>query len=152
MRGGELAIHGNDSRRITRTAATVTFCEVSARCYLNSRTKASALLVFARLQLGDGGHDFIGHLLVNLFQPRLRTSLRFFPQFAKQHRLAVLHHDAFWFLEPHVASISLERSEDSHRHDGSIRLDHGESKSRAGGLELAVARARAFGKENDHST
>ena len=108
-------------------------------------------MVFTGFQPGNGGHDFVGDLLIDFLEPRFGTGLSFGPERGKIHWPAVLQCDGVWSRKANVTAPGFVGAEDAARNNGRIGFDDGEADARAGGLEFPVTRPGAFRKENDGS-
>src|ERR1041385_1742028 len=98
---------------------------------------------------GNGRHDFVRDLLVNLLETGLGTGLGLGPESFEMHRMSVFDQDAMRAREADMPSEGFKCSPDAHRHDGGVGFDHGQPDAGSGRLQLSVARAGALGKEND---
>ncbi len=80
-----------------------------------------------RLELADFGHEFIGHLLVDLFEPLFGAVLCLGAERAKQHGPTIFHRYPARPGQEHVPIKGLKCSEDA---DGNHRgggFDHREA-------------------------
>jgi len=73
----------------------------------------------------DGRHDFVGDLLIDLLEPRLRANPGFRSQFRKEQERAVLNRDPVTSWEAQVAAKGLVGAKDADWNDGfdMARLD-----------------------------
>src|SRR5580704_8646534 len=105
--------------------------------------------IFARLELRDGGHDFVGNFLVNLLEPRLVAPFGLGPQFLKLHRTAVFYRDLFRQRKFPMPSPGFKGAERPRGHNRRVGLGHDQPDARTRRLQVPVRRARAFRKQND---
>ena len=80
--------------------------------------------IFKGFQPGDGLHNFVGDLLINLLETRLGTKLGFGPELFEPERLAVFYGEPVRTRKANVPTIGAEGSEYAYRYDGSIGFDN----------------------------
>src|SRR5437867_948355 len=148
----EILLRGSQPPRDQQSSPFYRKCDFVIVTRGTPDARDSKELIFAWLQPRDRGHDFSGHLTIDLFEPWFRACFSFGAQFGENHRRPEFHLDAPRAGKPGLSAKSFVGSKDAHGHHGRIGLDHNQADSRAAGLELTIAAARAFGEQENGSS
>jgi hypothetical protein len=101
------------------------------------------------LERGDGGHNLISDLLVELFETSFGASSRLGANGFEVERTSIFDGDRSRPGESAMAAVSLVGAKNTNRDDGSPGLKDNQTHTGTGTLELAIPGAGAFRKNDD---